>query len=92
MLETVLAWIIIGGLAGWLASVVMRGGGYGIVSDIIVGIIGALLGGFLSAALFGGPQFTGFNLPSFIVAFIGACILLFVLRVVARGTHHTTPV
>jgi uncharacterized membrane protein YeaQ/YmgE (transglycosylase-associated protein family) len=92
VLETVLAWIIIGGIAGWLASLVVRGAGYGIIGDIVVGIIGALLGGFLSVALFGGPQFTGFNLASLIVAFIGACILLLILRLVARGTHHTTPV
>lgn len=88
MLTTVLAWIIIGGAAGWLASLVVRGAGYGLVGDIAVGIIGALIAGFLSQALFGGPGFTGFNLTSLIVAFIGACILLLLLRLVARGTHR----
>ena len=92
MLETILVWIIIGAIAGWLASLVMRGGGYGLVGDIIVGIVGALLGGFLSERLLGGPGVTGFNLPSIIVAFIGACILILLLRLVTRGTpRRTTP-
>ncbi len=89
MLTTLLIWIIIGGAAGWLASLVVRGAGYGLLGDIVVGIVGALIGGFLSTTLFGGPGFTGFNLSSFIVAFIGACILLLLLRLVARARHHT---
>jgi len=92
MLEVVLAWIIVGGLAGWLASRVVRGVGYGVVGDIFVGIIGAILGGFLSVVLFGGPQFTGFNLGSFVVAFFGACIMLFILRLVTRDSRSSTPV
>ena len=91
MLLTILAWIVIGGIAGWLASLVVRGAGYGLVGDIVVGIVGALIGGFLSAALLGGPGFTGFNLTSLIVAFVGACILLFVLRLFARGTNRRAP-
>ncbi len=91
-MATILAWIVIGGVAGWLASVVVEGGGYGIVGDIVVGIVGALIGGFLSQTLFGGPGFTGFDLTSLIVAFIGACILLFVLRLVSRGRYNRTHV
>lgn len=91
-MATILAWIVIGGVAGWLASVLVEGGGYGIVGDIVVGIVGALIGGFLSQTLFGGPGFTGFDLTSLIVAFIGACILLFVLRLVSRGRYNRTHV
>lgn len=91
-MTTILAWIVIGGVAGWLASVLVEGGGYGIVGDIVVGIVGALIGGFLSQTLFGGPGFTGFDLTSLIVAFIGACILLFVLRLVSRGRYNRTHV
>jgi uncharacterized membrane protein YeaQ/YmgE (transglycosylase-associated protein family) len=87
MVTNVVAWIVIGAIAGWLASLVVRGAGYGLIGDIIVGIVGALIGGYLST-LFGGPGFTGFNVVSFIIAFIGACILLFLLRVVARGTRR----
>jgi uncharacterized membrane protein YeaQ/YmgE (transglycosylase-associated protein family) len=87
MVGNVVAWIVIGAIAGWLASLVVRGAGYGLIGDIIVGIVGALIGGYLST-LFGGPGFTGFNVVSLIIAFIGACILLFILRMVARGTHR----
>jgi uncharacterized membrane protein YeaQ/YmgE (transglycosylase-associated protein family) len=78
----IIAWLIVGLIAGFLASVVMRGGGYGIIGDIIVGIVGALIGGFV-VSLFGGPGVTGLNIPSIIVAFIGACILIAILRAVS---------
>ncbi len=76
-----LAWIIVGLIAGWLAGMVMKGGGYGVVGDIIVGIIGGLLGGFLAAAVFGLPDaVNGLNVTSIVVAFIGAVILVAILR------------
>ena len=82
----ILSWIIVGLIAGWLAGLVMRGGGYGIVGDIIVGIVGALLGGFLAGAVFGVPNaVNGFNLTSIIVAFLGAVILVAILRAFSRG-------
>ncbi len=77
----ILIWIIIGGLAGWLASVLIRGSGMGILMDVVVGIVGAFIGG-LVIELVGGTGFTGFNLWSFIVAFIGAVILLLIVRLV----------
>jgi uncharacterized membrane protein YeaQ/YmgE (transglycosylase-associated protein family) len=81
MLINLLVWIIVGGIAGWLASLVVRGGGMGIVGDIIVGVVGALIGGFLLSLLLPGTfGLTGFNLGSLIVAFIGAVILLAVVR------------
>lgn len=78
-----IVWIIIGGLAGWLAGVVMRGGGFGIIGDIVVGIIGAIIGGVILSALFGAG--TGGVFWSFLTAFIGACILIFVVRLVSGG-------
>lgn len=78
----ILIWIIIGGLAGWLASVVIRGSGLGILLDVVVGIVGAFIGG-LVVELVGGTGFTGFNLWNFIVAFIGAVVLLLIVRLVA---------
>jgi uncharacterized membrane protein YeaQ/YmgE (transglycosylase-associated protein family) len=91
---TILVWILVGGVAGWLASLVVRGTGLGLFGDIVVGILGAFLGGFvLSLALpsvynFTGG-FTGFNLGSLIVAFIGAVVLLFVVRLVAGRRTQT---
>ncbi len=79
-LTTVLWWLIIGLIAGFLASVVMRGGGYGVVGDIIVGIVGAFIGGFLMSLLgLGGSGVVW----SIIVAFIGACILIAILRAIS---------
>lgn len=86
MLTALLFWIIVGLIAGFLASVVMRGGGYGIVGDIIVGIVGALIGGFLAGLL--GINTSGGLITSIIVAFIGACILIAILRAVSRGTSR----
>lgn len=79
----ILAWIIVGGVAGWLASLVVRGGGMGVMMDIIVGIVGAILGGaLLSFLLPGSFAFSGFNIASLIVAFVGAVILLLIIRAV----------
>ncbi len=80
---SIIIWLIIGLIAGFLASRVMRGGGYGLVGDIVVGIIGAVIGGFL-AGLLGLGSFG--LIGTIIVAFIGACILLAILHAVSgRG-------
>ncbi len=75
----ILSWIIIGLIAGWLAGVIMKGGGYGILTNIILGIVGALLGGFLAGAIFGIPV-GGFNLTTLIVALVGAVIVVAIVR------------
>ena len=81
-LETFLVWIAIGLIAGWLASMLV-GGGYGLVGDIVVGIVGSFLGGFVFRALHLHAPWRG--LPGTIfVAFIGAVILLVILRLI-RG-------
>lgn len=85
-LSTVVWWLIVGLIAGFLASVVMRGGGYGIVGDIIVGIVGAFLGGFLASLV--GLGASGF-IGTVIIAFIGACILIAILRAVSGGYRRT---
>ncbi len=79
-----LAWLVVGLIAGFLASQVMRGGGYGLIGDIIVGIVGALIGGFLAATLLKIPNaVNGINVTSILVAFIGAVILIAILRMVS---------
>src|SRR5205809_3923544 len=82
-LEGLIWWIIVGLIAGFLASVVMRGGGYGIVGDIIAGIIGAFIGGWLFGVL--GISMGGGLLGSIIVAFIGACIFIALMRLISRS-------
>jgi uncharacterized membrane protein YeaQ/YmgE (transglycosylase-associated protein family) len=79
----ILSWIVVGLIAGWLAGRVMRGGGYGLVGDIIVGAVGAVIGGFLASTLLKIPNaVSGINVTSIFVAFVGAVILLAVLRAV----------
>jgi uncharacterized membrane protein YeaQ/YmgE (transglycosylase-associated protein family) len=82
----VLAWLVVGAIAGWLAGQVMKGGGYGLIGDIVVGIIGAIVGGFLLGALgISGPAGL---VGSIVVAFIGAVVLIAVVRAIApRGSR-----
>ena len=77
---SILGWIVLGGLAGWVASMIMGNNkNQGLLGNIIVGVIGGLLGGFLFG-MFGGSGVTGFNLWSFVVALIGSVIALGVMR------------
>lgn len=80
----ILSWLIVGLIAGWLAGMVMKGGGYGVIGDIILGIVGALVGGFIASALLNIPDaVNGFNITSIIVAAIGAIILVAIVRAIS---------
>lgn len=80
-----LSWIVVGAIAGWLAGKVMKGRGFGLFGNIIVGVVGALVGGWLAGALFNiGDALTGFNLQTLVVAFLGSVVVLFVLRLIRR--------
>jgi uncharacterized membrane protein YeaQ/YmgE (transglycosylase-associated protein family) len=74
--------LLIGLIAGWLAGQVMKGGGFGIIGDMIVGVIGAFIGGWLFGQL---GIHTGGLLGAIIMAFVGALILIFLLRVIRRA-------
>ena len=80
-----LTWLIVGLIAGVLASLVMGGTGYGLIGDIIIGIVGAFVGGWLFTSLGVTNPFGGIAGVIF-VAFIGAVVLLFVLRLLRRAT------
>jgi uncharacterized membrane protein YeaQ/YmgE (transglycosylase-associated protein family) len=88
-LATFLVWMFVGGVAGWLASLVVRGTGVGLLGDIVVGILGAFLGGLVLALLQPGTLgVTGPTFGSLIVVFVGAVILLLVVRVFSgRGSR-----
>lgn len=81
--ETIVVWLLVGAVAGWLAGTLVRGGGFGLAGDIIIGIIGAFLGGWLL------PQFgvhLGVGLVAIIIsATIGAVVLLLILRLIRRA-------
>ena len=79
----ILSWIIVGLIAGFLAGQVMRGGGYGVIGDIIVGVLGGLLGGWIGTTfLHIDAGVNGINLESILVAFAGAVLLILVLRMI----------
>jgi uncharacterized membrane protein YeaQ/YmgE (transglycosylase-associated protein family) len=82
-----LAWIIVGLVAGFLASHFVKGGGYGLIGDLIVGLLGAVIGSFLVGFF---VHTTVGLLGSIVVAFIGAVILLFVVRQVTGGRLRRT--
>jgi uncharacterized membrane protein YeaQ/YmgE (transglycosylase-associated protein family) len=84
-LETFLLWLVVGLIAGWLASAVV-GGGFGLLGDIVVGIVGAFVGGLIFRALGVGTPFGGLAGTIF-VAFIGAIVLLLALRLIRRATN-----
>ena len=78
-------WLIIGGLAGWLASKVIKREGSGVVTNIIVGVIGAFLGGWVVSLMGGNANvLTGFNVSSFLTAFFGAVLLLLLLKAIRK--------
>lgn len=81
----ILLWIILGGVAGWIASL-LTSSDHSIFADIILGVLGALLGGWLMS-FFGNRSVTGFNLPSLLVAVVGAVILILISRAFRRGTR-----
>lgn len=78
------AWIVVGLIAGAVAARVVTGRGFGCVADIIVGIVGALIGGWLLGALFNITGTVGF-IGSIVVAFLGAAILLSLLKLLSGG-------
>jgi len=80
--EVLLIWLVIGAVAGWLAGVIVKGGGFGLVGDIVVGIVGAFLGGWLLPRL--GLNFGVGLVPVIASATIGAVVLLLVLRLIRR--------
>jgi uncharacterized membrane protein YeaQ/YmgE (transglycosylase-associated protein family) len=82
--QALIIWLIVGGVAGWLAGMVVKGTGYGLIGDIIVGIVGALIAGWLLPRV--GIAIGGGIVGAIINAFIGAVILLIVLRLIKRAT------
>jgi uncharacterized membrane protein YeaQ/YmgE (transglycosylase-associated protein family) len=81
--ETLLIWVLVGAVAGWLASVIVSGGGLGLVGDIVVGILGAFIGGWLLPKL--GIHLGVGLVPVIVSALIGAIVLLLLLRLVRRA-------
>jgi uncharacterized membrane protein YeaQ/YmgE (transglycosylase-associated protein family) len=87
---SILSWIVVGLLAGWLAGMVVKGGGFGLIGNLIVGVIGGLLGGFIASYFFHiGDPMSGINPTSILIAFLGAVLLLLVLRLLGGSRRRS---
>jgi uncharacterized membrane protein YeaQ/YmgE (transglycosylase-associated protein family) len=83
-LENLIIWLIVGAVAGWLAGMVVKGGGFGLIGDIVVGIVGGIIAGFVLPPI-GFPVIGGPVVGSIIDSFIGAVILLLIIRLIKRA-------
>jgi uncharacterized membrane protein YeaQ/YmgE (transglycosylase-associated protein family) len=79
----IVAWIVLGAIAGWITNLIM-GGGEGVLLTIILGIVGALVGGYLAGTVLGIADVTGLNVESIVVAVVGAIIVVVLYRAFAR--------
>ena len=84
-----LAWIVLGLVSGFIASKIVNKRGEGILMDIVLGIVGAVVGGWLFSAL-GASKVTGINFYSLLVSIVGAVIVLWVYHAIMRRTRHST--
>ena len=86
MIWNIIVWIIVGAIGGWLASMIMgRNAQMGAVANIVVGIIGAFIGGFVLSALGVGGDLGSFNVTSILTSLVGAIILLAIVNLLTRG-------
>ncbi len=84
----IISWLVVGLIAGWLAGMVMKGGGYGVVGDIVLGIIGAIIGGYLATTVLKNGNVNGINVESIVIAAVGAVIVVYVSRLLMRGRRR----
>ena len=87
----IIMWIIFGALAGWVASKIMRTDAeQGVLANIIVGILGAIIGGYIMQKITGSDSMTGFNISSLLTAILGSVILLAIVKAFRGRGRHTT--
>jgi len=78
-------WIVLGAIAGWLAGIIMKTGSGNILTNVIVGIVGAFLGGFIASKVGVASATGGISIMSIVTAVVGACVLLFILGLIQKG-------
>ncbi len=81
---SIIAWLVLGLISGFVASKIINRTGEGLIMDIVLGVIGAFVGGFVSTRVFAGPPVSGLNLTSFLISIVGAIIVLLVYHAVVR--------
>ncbi len=80
---SIIIWLLLGLVAGWIANMIMSSGRGGLIADLLLGIVGAFVGGFIGSALFG-LDVTGFNITSVLLAVVGAIVVIAIYRAVTR--------
>jgi uncharacterized membrane protein YeaQ/YmgE (transglycosylase-associated protein family) len=80
---SIIIWLVLGLIAGWIANMIMSSGQGGLIADILLGIVGAVVGGFLSSLLLG-IDVTGFNLTSILISVVGAIVVIAIYRAITR--------
>jgi uncharacterized membrane protein YeaQ/YmgE (transglycosylase-associated protein family) len=73
---SIIAWLVVGLLAGWIANMIMSNGAGGLIADLIIGILGAIVGGFIMGAITGRDYVNGINIESILVSIVGALVLI----------------
>jgi uncharacterized membrane protein YeaQ/YmgE (transglycosylase-associated protein family) len=77
---SIIAWIVVGAIAGWITNMIMGSGGVGVLATVFLGIIGAVVGGFLAGLVLGGDYTTGINITTIVVSVIGAVVVVALYR------------
>lgn len=80
----IIATIVVGLLAGWLTGLLLRGSGYGVIWDLVLGVVGSIVGGWLTSVFTGVNLVSGFNLTTIIVSIIGAVVVVLIYRLITR--------
>jgi uncharacterized membrane protein YeaQ/YmgE (transglycosylase-associated protein family) len=83
-----IGWLILGGAAGWLAGKLVHGSGNGILVNVLIGIVGAVIGGWLASLVLGVQVMEGFNIATFAVAVVGAVLLLGLANLLGMGRRR----
>ena len=86
---SIIAWLVVGLLAGWIANMIMSSGAGGLVADLVLGVVGAIVGGFVMGLLTGGDYTTGINIPTILVSIVGAIIVIALYRLVTGQRVRT---
>jgi len=82
---SILAWLVVGLLAGWIANMIMSSGAGGLLADLVIGVLGAVIGGFVIGLVTGNDYVTGINFMTILVSIIGAIILIAAYRMLSGG-------
>lgn len=86
---SIIAWLVVGLLAGWIANMIMSSGAGGLLADLVLGILGAMIGGFVMGLITGTDYTTGINIPTILVSIVGAIILIGAYRLVTGSRLRT---